>query len=349
VTPGHATTGKLGCWMNLLRPDKLTHDPVVTARDWLQAHGRIALATVVSTWGSSPVPVGGQLVIGPGDLFQGSVAGGCVEADVIAEAVDVMASHKPSLLEFGVSDAVAWRTGLPCGGNIKIFLECLNLESDAQFLERVLAARETRTPLVVLTDLAEGKRTLYDSADIPEKLHQHLESGQSCLIETSGRQGFLHILEPPVRLVIAGATHIGQILASLALTIGYEVVVLDPRAAFASDDRFVGASAVTGWPHEAMATIGLDRHTAIIALSHVADIDDDALTAALHSDCLYIGALGSRRTHEKRLDRLRAAGLTDASLGRIHAPVGLPIGAKGPAEIAVSILAEIIKITRRTA
>jgi xanthine dehydrogenase accessory factor len=335
--------------MNFLPPDRLKQDPLSTARNWLEAHGRIALATVVSTWGSSPVPVGGQLVIGPDDRFQGSVAGGCVEADVIAEAADVMASGRPLLLEFGVADAAAWRSGLPCGGNIKVFLQRLEGIDDVRFLERILAAREARTTLIALTNLANGKLELHDFGTTAEGMRQHIDHGQSGIVETSNGQAFLQILEPPIRLIIAGATRIGQVLAGLAQAIGYEVVVLDPRSAFSSDARFAETATVTDWPQEAITDIGLDRRTAIIALSHVADIDDEALTAALHSDCLYVGALGSRRTHEKRLDRLRAGGFSDASLDRIHAPVGLAIGAKGPAEIAVSILAEIIKTIRRAA
>jgi xanthine dehydrogenase accessory factor len=335
--------------MNLLMPDKPNFDPLEAARGWLEAHGTIVLATVVSTWGSSPVPVGGQLVIGPDNRFQGSVSGGCVEADVITEAADVMASGKPSLLEFGVSDATAWQSGLPCGGDIKIFLERLETISDVNFLSQLSTARETRTTLVVLTNLADGTRELYDSASVPVELCKYMESSQSCLVETSTGQAFLLILEPPIRLVIVGATHIGQVLARLAQTIGYEVVVLDPRTAFTSDDRFAGTTTVAEWPQEAIADIGLDRRTAIVVLSHVANIDEEALTAALRSDCLYVGALGSRRTHEKRLDRLRTAGISEASLERIHAPIGLSIGAKDPAEIAVSILAEIINTTRRAA
>ena len=325
-------------------------DPLETAREWLGEYGRIALATVVSTWGSSPVPVGGQLVIAPGDRFQGSISGGCVEVDVITEAADVMASGRPMLLEFGVANDTAWRAGLPCGGNIKIFLQRLEGPSDVRLLDEILAARRARTTLMLLTDLSDGTRKISeDPSSLPVDFREYTQLGESCVVPTSAGETFLHVLKPPVRLIIAGATHIGQVLASLAQAIGYEVVVVDPRVAFASDERFAGTSAVTRWPAESMADVGLDRRTAVVALTHVANIDDEALTTALCSDCLYIGALGSRRTHEKRLDRLRETGFSDGMLSRIHAPVGLPIGAKGPAEIAVSILAEIIKTTRQPA
>jgi xanthine dehydrogenase accessory factor len=149
-----------------------------------------------------------------------------------------------------------------------------------------------------------------------------------------------------VRIVIVGATHIGQSLAALARQSGYDVVVADPRAAFASEERFGATELVTGWPEASLAAVGIDGRTAVVALTHASHIDDEALAAALRSPCLYIGALGSRRTHAKRLERLKATGFSEAEVARIHAPIGLAIGAKGPAEIAVSILAEIIKVAR---
>jgi len=158
----------------------------------------------------------------------------------------------------------------------------------------------------------------------------------------------LHALTPPVRVIIVGATHVGQVLADLANRIGYDVVVVDPRAAFASADRLGDLKSLTDWPEISLKSLGLDPRTAVVALTHAAAIDDEALTEALRSHCLYIGALGSTRTHAKRLQRLVAAGFNDTELARISAPVGLPIGAKGPAEIAVSILAEIVKVARAT-
>jgi xanthine dehydrogenase accessory factor len=154
---------------------------------------------------------------------------------------------------------------------------------------------------------------------------------------------------PPLRIIVAGATHIGQVFAELARQIGYAVTVVDPRSAFASEERFGAAAAIAEWPEASFDKLGLDRRTALVALTHASHIDDEALTAALRSPCMYIGALGSRATHAKRLDRLAAAGFSTEDLQRIHAPIGLNIGAKGPAEIAVSILAEIIKVSRGAA
>jgi xanthine dehydrogenase accessory factor len=152
-----------------------------------------------------------------------------------------------------------------------------------------------------------------------------------------------------VRLIIAGGTNIGQVLAELARHAGYDVIVVDPRAAFVTEERFGATSSRTEWPEVSLTALGLDARTAVVALTHAAHIDDEALGVALKSDCLYIGALGSKTTHAKRIERLKAAGFSEAALKRIHAPIGLAIGAKGPAEIAVSILAEIIKVARGAA
>src|SRR5262249_20809678 len=159
-----------------------------------------------------------------------------------------------------------------------------------------------------------------------------LHSGESRLLDLGAGRAFLHTFTPPVRLVVVGATHIGQILADLATRIGYDVVIVDPRTAFASPERVGEIMALTDWPEISLRAVGLDARTAIVALTHAAALDGEALSAALRSDCLYIGALGSQKTHVKRLERLGAAGFSDSELARIRAPVGLAIGAKGPAE-----------------
>ncbi len=336
--------------MNVLAPQRpitTERDPIEAARAWLDQHGKVALATVVSTWGSAPVPVGGQLVVAPGERFQGSVSGGCVEADVIAEADAVMAGGRPKLLEFGVAEETAWRAGLPCGGKIKVLLEPLARARDAGYLDRVLAARAARKTLAVLTDVTTGSRRLFDPGQaMPPDVAASLASGESRLADTPDGTVFVQALLPTVRVIIAGATNIGQVLADLARQVGYDVIVVDPRAAFLTEERFGGTNSLTEWPEVSLKTLGLDARSAVVALTHAAHIDDEALGAALRSPCLYIGALGSKRSHAKRIERLKAAGFADTDIARIHAPVGLAIGAKGPAEIAVSILAQIIAVAR---
>ncbi|BAQ16617.1 XdhC family protein [Methyloceanibacter caenitepidi] len=331
--------------MNTFEPQRpIESTPIQTARDWLETHDSVALATVVSAWGSAPVPVGGQLVVAPGGDFAGSVSGGCVEIDVITEAQDVIATGAPKLLDFGIADDVAWRAGLSCGGTIKVFIEPLRV-SDRDFLDSVLMAHRSRRLMAVVTNLATGARRLIDPqlAEDPE-LIARISAGDSGIVELSQGKAFLQILMPPLRLVLAGGTHVTQVLASLATRVGYDVVIVDPRPAFASAARFGGVSVLEDWPEPAVVSTLLDTRTAVVALTHAAHLDDAALTAALRSDCFYVGALGSRKTHAKRLERLRGSGFGEDDLTRIHAPVGLAIGAKGPAEIAVSILAEIIEV-----
>jgi xanthine dehydrogenase accessory factor len=323
-------------------------EPLEAAREWLGTFDRVALATVISTWGSSPVPVGGQLAVAPDGRFQGSVSGGCVEAEVIFTADEIIKSGvAPRVLEFGVSDEVAWRTGLPCGGRIEILVEAVEASGSA-FLDGLLDARSIRKGLVVETSLADGARIVHEeSSTLSPEIAEVLKSGQSRIVERDGVRAFLHARAPAVLLVIIGATHIAQVLSDLARRVGWSVSVSDPRSAFATEDRFgceVARSAE--WPEASLAALSLDSRTAVITLTHVGHIDDEALISAVRSQSFYVGALGSRKTQAARVTRLKAAGLSDDELARIHAPIGLKIGAEGPAEIAVSILAEIVKELR---
>jgi len=327
----------------------LTRDAWEVARDWLEAYGSAAIATVVATWGSAPVPAGGQLVVGPGDRFEGSVSGGCVEVDVLTEAADAMADGKPRLLTYGVAEETAWRAGLPCGGEIKVLVEPVS-RSEIAHIETIIEARRERRSVVVTTRLADNSRQLFRESDpLPPEVAEAFRSGNLALIDMPEGQVLVQPLPPPLRVIVAGATHIGQVFAELARQVGYAVTVVDPRPAFANADRFGTATMIPDRPEVAFAELGLDARTAVVALTHTAHIDDEALIAALRSPCLYIGALGSRATHAKRLNRLRSEGFPEAEIARIHAPVGIAIGAKGPAEIAVSILAQIIKVARGAA
>lgn len=325
--------------------DAQGRDAVAVARRWLDQHGTIALATVIKTSGSFPVPVGGQLVIGPEERFEGSVSGGCVEAAVITEAAAVMQSGRPKVLAYGVSDEAAWHVGLPCGGKIEVFVERLSGADDAAYLDAVLAARAARALLVVETDLDSGVRTLHRDAQAFGADDAALLDSGTCLYDEE-RRCFLHALAPPVRVILVGAGHIAQVLSDLATRLGFQVIVVDPRTAFSTPERFFGVPLEHGWPDQALPNLGLDGRTAVVTLAHEARLDDEALTHALRSPCFYVGALGSRRTHEKRVARLSEAGFSEADIARIDAPVGLPIGAKGPAEISVSILAALIKARR---
>ncbi len=208
------------------------------------------------------------------------------------------------------------------------------------------AERSARRPVIVVTDVGNGEQRLVKAdaikADpLAADLDKHLRMNKSAMIEVDGKKLFLNVYAPTARLIVIGAVHISQALAPLAASLGYEVTVVDPRTAFASPERFPDVPVVAEWPDVALPPLGVDRYTAFVALTHDPKIDDPALLHALSRDCFYIGALGSRKTHGRRLDRLKEQGATDSSLARIHAPIGLAIGAVSPAEIAVSIMAEI--------
>ncbi|HET6388651.1 XdhC family protein [Hyphomicrobium sp.] len=321
-------------------------DPRAAAKAWLEAGRPVAIATVIDTWGSAPVRTGGQMAIAGIDEFQGSVSGGCIEADVIAASLDVIETGKPETLSFGIADEIAWRAGLACGGKLRVYVSRLDPAADLDFIERLDEAAAHRTPIVVATRLADGSREIRNgSAAAETAIADVVRRGRSG-VDDSGEY-FLHALTPPPRIVIIGATHIAQHLATMATASGYDVKVLDPRTAFASTARFEASQIIAGWPEGRFREMAADPFSAVVTLTHVDHIDDEALAIALKSPCRYIGALGSRRTHAKRVERLKALGFTDDDIARINAPVGLNIDAETPGEIATSILAQIIQAFRK--
>jgi xanthine dehydrogenase accessory factor len=214
------------------------------------------------------------------------------------------------------------------------------------------AERAARRAAVLITDIASGEQRLVREAEVggdllADEVRERLLQGKSSLVERSGRKFFLTVQVPPVRAVVIGAVHISQALAPMMRDVDLDAVIVDPRTAFATPERFPGVPVLAEWPDVVLPDLKLDPYTAVVALTHDPKIDDPALAAALRSQCFYIGALGSRKTHERRIQRLTAAGFAEADLARIHAPIGLDIGAVSPAEIAVSILAEIIATLRK--
>jgi xanthine dehydrogenase accessory factor len=213
-------------------------------------------------------------------------------------------------------------------------------------LTEVNTERAARRPVIVITDVGNGEQRIVKAADIAAdplhaELDKHLRMGKSGAIEADGRKLFLNVYAPTAKLVIVGAVHISQALAPIARSLGYDVTVVDPRTAFASPERFPDVPLVAEWPDVALPPLNVDHYTAFVAVTHDPKIDDPALLHAFERNCFYIGALGSRKTHAKRADRLKAQGASDADIARIHAPIGLNIGAVSPSEIAVAIMAEI--------
>lgn len=325
---------------------------------WQAQQHAIAIATVIQTWGSSPRRAGAKMIINDALDIGGSVSGGCVEADVAAQALDVLAEGQPRLLQYQVSDETAWGVGLACGGDIAIWLEPLDQAWWAAISQHhevrhvsvsVLSAEHATSK--ALFD-AEGA-PLYQSADFPPTLCEALRVQVPTIISTQtarrqtleGYDLLIDVHHPPPRLIIIGGAHVAQALHHIAKTLGFRVWVIDPRKAFATPTRFPDADAIVHlYPDVALANVPLDADSYVAILSHDPKIDDPALGIVLRSSAAYVGVMSSRRTHAKRIERLRQQGLSTTQIERIHTPIGLDIGAKTPAEIALSIMAQIVAL-----
>lgn len=304
------------------------------ALEWHRAGRGAVLATVIETWGSAPRRVGSQLVIDRQMAMEGSVSGGCVEGAVVEEALAAFEDGRPRVLTYGVSDDQAFAVGLACGGTIRILLEPVGTLPEA-LLAELVAARAARRPIAYRIDLDSFSRRLEAPSEATSALFRADKSGVE-------GQTFTHIHNPPLRLAVIGAVHIAQHLVPMARACGFDTLVIDPREAFGAEARFPGTTLSHDWPDEALEAFAPDTRTAVVTLTHDPKLDDPGLRAALASPAFYIGCLGSTRTHAKRLERL--SGLDTA---RLRAPVGLNIGAATPAEIAVSIIAQIIETLRK--
>jgi xanthine dehydrogenase accessory factor len=301
----------------------------------------VAVATVVETWGSAPRGVGSLLIIDADGHMEGSVSGGCVEGAVIMEALDAIPSGDARLLDYGVSDDEAFAVGLACGGRIRVLVEPVGGAMPVHLLEQLVAAITARQPIAYVTAAQAHARKLAHPADFPDRFRLD-RSG----FEEDG-QTFVAIHNPPLRMIVVGAVHIAQALLPMARACGYDPVLIDPRGAFGSAERFPGETIIEDWPDEAMATLAPDTRTAVVTLTHDPKLDDPAIIQTLKSQAFYLGCLGSTRTHAKRVLRLTEAGFSEADIARIHAPVGLDLGGRAPAEIAVSIMAQVIATLRR--
>jgi xanthine dehydrogenase accessory factor len=333
----------------------LKDDILELAIQWADEGRKVAIATVVSTWGAASRQTGSQLIVDSNGVFEGSVSGGCVEPAVITEAFDVIKSGQPRMISFGVSNEQAWDVGLICGGRIDIYIQ--SLDAVRGMLERVIGLKKQQIPACIITDLATGEGLILDLGDPEwkEKVPQELKGFVFETIKKSAcsawdigeKRYYIHGIYPGTRLIIIGAVDIAQALAKMAILSNYTVTIIDPRGAFATKERFPDIELIVDWPDETLARMNLHWRTAIVALTHDPKIDDVALKAALRSGAFYIGALGSKKSHAERLKRLRKEGFSEEDLARIRGPVGLDIGAKTHAEIAVAILAEIIERHRK--
>lgn len=329
--------------------------------EWL-AVGKppIALATVISTWGSSPRKVGAKMAFTPGGgAIAGSVSGGCVEGAVIEAGGEVLAGGRPQLLHFGVADETAWDVGLACGGSIDVFVQPLDL-AIYETVKTLVATHQVGSVATIIRgpDESIGRQlVMARGMEIAGTLGDELDTmavGLATKIHSSSRvplpdgsELFVDVLRPSPTLIIVGGAHIAVALAQMAHLVGFRTVVIDPRRAFAAESRFPGVDRlIHAWPDKALADFPIAADTAVVTLSHDPKIDDPAQRAALDSDAFYIGALGSRKTHAQRRERLAAMGFSAGQMDRIHAPVGLDIGASTPEEIALAIMGQIVAAYR---
>ena len=326
---------------------------------WLATGEPVAIATVVRITGSAPRPLGATLIARAGDKIAGSVSNGCVESAVYEEAMAALNNGHARVVNYGISDEFAFTVGLSCGGSIDVLiepvgalhraaLEAVRSERPAVLVRAVAPVDRAGTVAVLTEDRAEGWTP--ELAELKVGALAALSDGRSrTVLAHVGEIDATVLLEaiamPPL-LAIVGATHVGQALAHLANAVGYRVVVADPRTALANPERFPNVEILGAWPNEALAKLRFGPTSAIAVLAHDDKFDHPALLAALKSPAGYIGAIGSRTTNEKRIAWLRTQGITDRDIARVHAPIGLDIGASSVEEIALAILAEIVAVRR---
>jgi len=335
---------------------------VIDKLDAWREHGEnLAIATVIETWGSAPRPPGSKLAISERGGIAGSVSAGCVEGAVILEAREVMRRGVSKQLEYGVADETAWGVGLACGGAIKIFVEPgFVLDNLYPVIKRHF---EENLPFALISvlmgpqDLIHKKCIVDQDGSVqgdlivPGQMDQIIDKSLVFLSEGKSRtielpddiKLFIEVYPPPSRLIVIGAVHFSDPLITMANAVGFETILIDPRPAFSTAERFPHASKIIrAWPHEVLPDMKIDNLTYAVVLTHDPKIDDPALIYLLNSPARYCGALGSRNSHQKRIERLLEKGGTREQVSRRHAPIGRDLGGETPGEVAISIMAEII-------
>jgi len=296
---------------------------------WRARGDRVALATVVATRRSAPRPVGSKLIVSERGELLGSVSGGCVESDVAVTAAEVIAEGTPRLLTYGIDDEQAWSVGLPCGGEIDVFVE--------RFEGELPDSAEPAVALTVLTGERAGEHRLLPGDEV--------EPGPSRVLELDGETVFAEVLGPPPRLIVVGGIDTAEELCRSAKALGWRTAVADPRPGLVTRERLPSPDdLVVAWPAEALEQLAPGADTAVVVLTHEERLDVPALVSALASEAFYVGAIGSRRTQGKRRERLLEAGVGEEELERLAGPAGLDLGGHSPAETALSILAEVLAV-----
>jgi len=329
---------------------------------WTSAGETVAMATVVKVAGSAPRPEGSRFLVSSSGEMAGSVSGGCVENDVFLHATRVLEGGEPSLVTYGIADEEAFEVGLSCGGTIQVFIEPMMGEVSSAVHDLLVGARPGSLATVVDGPgagtgalLDEGGGVIAGSlpdgivADVGADAVRLADVEHAVTLGYGDHEVFIETLAPSPSLIIWGADEVAVSLAEMARRLGYRVTVCDPRPAFAVPERFPAAErVVVGWPGDVADQVPIDARTYVVSLTHDTRVEGPLLPLLLGSPARYIGAMGSRRTHAKRVERLAAEGWEPEALDRIHGPVGLDIGAERPAEVAVSIMAEMIQARYRS-
>jgi xanthine dehydrogenase accessory factor len=319
---------------------------------WRARGEKFALATVVATRRSAPRPTGAKLAISESGEMAGSVSGGCVEGDVYEHACEVLGGSRPQLLSYGIADDLAFSVGLPCGGEIDVFVD----RAPDELVERLLGIVERQERAVLFTVVEgeplggelivteAGERFGDGPGELVDRVDELLRGGRNAVLELDdGRKVFAEVYGPPPRLLVIGAVDTAEALCAAAKQIGWRTIVADARAKFATKERIPSADELlVAWPQDAIAEVRPDYQTAVVVLTHDDKFDVPAIQGALATEAFYVGALGSRKNQERRRERLLEAGVDEHELGRISGPSGLDIGAESPAETALSILGEIL-------
>ncbi len=323
--------------------------------EWVNQGRSVAIATVISTLGSSPRPIGSQMVVNDQESFQGSVSGGCIESTVLTEAQFVIRSNEPQRLSIGIDNKKAWDYGLGCGGSIDIYVE--PVRPWINIIIKLSKLIDLQHPCCLITNLSTGEKSIVDHGllkkssklddDIRSATETVISTGHSCLLKKDNVDFFLHGFLPPPKIIIGGAVHIAQPLFRMAQLLGYRPTIIDPRTVYATEKRFPETNLIIDHPQKAIKKIRLHSNSAVVALSHSPSFDDHLLAHALNADVAYIGALGSKKTHADRIRRFLEMGYSNDKLDKIHGPIGLDIGSITPAEIALSIMAEITQKKRK--
>jgi len=306
--------------------------------NWVSDGQASWLCTVVKTWGSSPRPIGSLLCCNSQGHLAGSLSGGCIEEDLLDKLQDgTMARDTPEVLVYGVTQAETEKLGLPCGGQLHVVVEPFPDKRHLPVLEQVLSRLEDRNCIERTVDIATGDMTVEN-----RQRFQHLKfNGEFSNTSVAGEKSMTQTYGPRYQLVLIGCGQVSQYLAEMAKALDYHVIVCDPREHLMEQWPVEGIQLITGMPDDVVRAQANDQFSAIIALTHDPRIDDMGLMEALTTEAYFIGAMGSRKTSENRRHRLKQLDLTDAQINRLHAPVGLPIGSKTPAEIAIAILAQL--------